>query len=73
MMKDNNDFECHECDGKGFIKITYVIDGKEFKSSSILCASCNGSGKVDWVKHAMKNNKTLKYIKLDSLFERKSS
>ena len=68
-MKDN-DFECHECKGKGTVNITYVMDGKEFaKSENILCISCNGSGRVDWIKHAMKNNKTMNSLELSSLFE----
>jgi len=66
-MKDN-DFECYECKGKGTIDITYVMDGKKFAKSNVLCVSCNGSGRVDWIKHAMKNNKTM-----TSLFEHQNS
>jgi len=68
-----NDFECYECKGKGTLYINYIVDGKKFAHSKVSCASCNGSGRVDWIKHAMKNNKTLNNIELNSLFEHSDS
>lgn len=33
------------------------------KDNDFECYKCNGTGKVDWVKHAMKRNETLERIR----------
>lgn len=77
-MKDG-EYKCYECKGEGTIDITYIVDGRKFAKSNFSCASCNGSGIVDWIKHAMKSNKTMKNnkimnnIELSSLFEYQNS
>jgi len=68
-MKDG-EYKCHECEGKGSIDITYTVLEHQVGESSIPCASCRGSGRVDWIQHAMKINKTMNYIKF-SKFEQK--
>ena len=61
--EEYEEYKCHECKGKGSIDITYTTLSTLLNKMIIPCDSCNGTGKVDWIKHAMKINETLERIR----------
>ena len=48
---------CKSCNGTGDCLCKYCNQESNMGSSPVRCQVCNGSGKLDWIKNALRNSR----------------